>query len=159
MRNLSPAQHRALTFLIAFRWRLAIFKWMGRVRRRAEVRGLLSHILVVAIMAGSLSGALAQPGSGLPLAGFDVSKQGADAEGFIIRVHGFHCRRVLGWNPSLGVYNHHRHEGMCQDYERCWRVQQRCIFVLGKGWGGWKYERFRFDNWRYTSCMMRKGCY
>lgn len=123
------------------------------------MRRLLSHILVIAIMAGSLFGALAQPSAGLPLAGFAVSKHGAEADGAVIRVHGFHCRGVLGWNPSRGVYDHHRHEGICQDYERCWRAQQRCIFVLGKGWGGWKYERFRFDNWRYTSCMMRKGCY
>lgn len=120
---------------------------------------LLSYILVVAIMAGSLSGALAQPGSRLLVADLDAGRQEMNAEGVIIKVHGFHCRRVLGWNPSLGIYDHHRHEGICQDYERCWRAQQRCIFILGRGWGGWKLERFRYDNWRYTSCMMRKGCY
>jgi hypothetical protein len=39
------------------------------------------------------------------------------------------------------------------------REQQRCIFGLGRGWDVWKYERWGSDNWRYTNCMIRAGCY
>lgn len=39
------------------------------------------------------------------------------------------------------------------------KQQQRCIFTNGRGWDVWKYERWGFDNWRYTNCMIRAGCY
>ncbi len=92
-----------------------------------------------------------------PLAGIFLSdRQNATA---IEKTHGFHCRMELGWDPRAGVYHYHRHEGICRDYKGCWRKSQRCIFLLGRGFGGWEWDRWGFDNWRYYSCMMRAGCY
>ena len=75
------------------------------------------------------------------------------------KVHGFHCREELGWDPRGGVYRRHSHKGICEDYKRCLQVHHRCIFLNGRGIEGWKYERWGWDNWRYTSCMLDRGCY
>ena len=75
------------------------------------------------------------------------------------RVHGFHCRSELGWNPRTGLYERHSHLGICRNYKRCLEIHHRCILVLGRGWDSWKYERWGDDNWRYTECMLERGCY
>ena len=75
------------------------------------------------------------------------------------KVHGFHCREELGWEPRSGLFRRHSHKGICDDYKRCLQVHHRCIFVNGRGIEGWKYERWGHDNWRYTSCMLERGCY
>lgn len=75
------------------------------------------------------------------------------------RVHGFHCRPVMGWDPAAGVYHVHRHEGICRDYNRCMRVMYRCNLVMGRGWDAWTYERWGEDNWRFDRCMLDAGCY
>lgn len=77
----------------------------------------------------------------------------------ITKVHGFHCRPEYGWDARVGDYRRHTHPGICRDYQGCMKQQQRCIFVHGRGWDVWKYERWGFDNWRYTNCMIRAGCY
>lgn len=75
------------------------------------------------------------------------------------KIHGFHCREELGWEPRSGLFRRHSHKGICDDYKRCLQVHHRCIFVNGRGIEGWKYERWGNDNWRYTSCMLERGCY
>jgi hypothetical protein len=76
----------------------------------------------------------------------------------VTKVHGFHCRPEVGWDATLGYYRRHSHRGICRDYQGCMREQQRCIFMLGRGWDVWKYERWGSENWRYTNCMIRAGC-
>lgn len=78
---------------------------------------------------------------------------------YVEKVHGFHCRSELGWDPVSGAYRRHNHPGICRDYYGCLKEHQRCIFVLGRGFESWQYERWGSDNWRYTSCMIRNGCY
>lgn len=73
--------------------------------------------------------------------------------------HGFHCRPMFGWDPRLGIYHKHRHEGICQDFQRCMKVMYRCNALMGKGWEPWSYERWGFDNWRFDKCMLDAGCY
>jgi hypothetical protein len=73
--------------------------------------------------------------------------------------HGFHCRRMFGWDPRSGVYRWHQHKGICQDYQRCMKVMYRCDLLMGKGWEAWSYERWGFDNWRFDKCMLDAGCY
>jgi hypothetical protein len=77
----------------------------------------------------------------------------------IEKVHGFHCREELGWDPRSGLFRRHSHPGICRDYKRCLEVHHRCIFVNGRGFEGWRYERWGRDNWRYTNCMLERGCY
>jgi hypothetical protein len=104
-------------------------------------------------MAGALvSGAAAQPFPGTTTSRGEVGP-------IVERVHGFHCRKVLGWDPVAGVYRYHRHEGICRDYKGCLRQQKRCVFLLGRGFERWSYEAFGADNARFTACMIRSGCY
>jgi hypothetical protein len=108
---------------------------------------------LVFLMTIGLSGAgYAQPLGG----GSDVT---ASSSLIVEKVHGFHCREVLGWDPRGGVYRKHSHPGICKDYKRCLEVHHRCILVNGRGFEGWRYERWGYDNWRYTSCMLERGCY
>jgi hypothetical protein len=100
-------------------------------------------------------GALAGRGTAAPLAGVPVG----NVRPLVSKVHGFHCRSVLGWNPVTGLYEYHRHAGICGNYRRCMRVQERCIFLLGRGLQRYNYEMFGADNWRYSSCMIHNGCY
>lgn len=81
------------------------------------------------------------------------------SQSLVEKVHGFHCRKVLGWDPVGGVYRLHSHAGICQNYPRCLKEHRRCIFVLGGGFEEWSFERFGADNYRYTDCMLRAGCY
>lgn len=74
-------------------------------------------------------------------------------------VHGFHCRPYFGWDPVAGVYQQHSHPGICEDYQRCLKVSKRCIFIHGRGFDKWTYERWGWDNWRYSSCMIKHNCY
>lgn len=83
----------------------------------------------------------------------------SEQDGIVQRVHGFHCRPELGWDPRSGLFRRHSHAGICSNYKRCLEVHHRCIFVLGRGWDSWKYERWYDDNWRYTNCMLERGCY
>jgi hypothetical protein len=111
------------------------------------------------VVATSLFGPLAERGSAQPFAGTVATGHGADGTSLITKVHGFHCRSVLGWDPVAGIYHYHRHEGICRDYQRCLSKQKRCIFLLGRGWERWSYERFGSDNSRFSACMIRAGCY
>jgi hypothetical protein len=123
------------------------------------VRSLFSHLLISAIVTITLAGAVPQHGSAQPIPGFYLTGKGASAEALVENVHGFHCRPVLGWDPAAGVYHLHSHEGICKNFQRCWHEYERCNFILGRGWGYWEWERYGWDNWRFTSCMMRAGCY
>lgn len=111
------------------------------------------------MVAITLFGPLAERGSAQPFAGAAVAGYNGDHGSLINKIHGFHCRSVLGWDPVAGVYRYHRHAGICRDYQRCLAKQKRCIFLLGRGWERWSYERFGSDNWRFTACMVRAGCY
>jgi hypothetical protein len=108
-----------------------------------------------------LAGPLAEPVAAGPIAPMDGARAAAFAAAgsLVDKVHGFHCRRVLGWDPVAGVYRYHSHKGICRDYKRCLREQKRCIFVLGRGFQPWSYEAFGADNGRYFACMIRAGCY
>ena len=75
------------------------------------------------------------------------------------KIHGFHCREEYGWDPRSGRYSRHSHRGICEDYKRCLEVHHRCIFIHGRGFEGWRYERWGRDNWRYTNCMLERKCY
>jgi hypothetical protein len=114
-----------------------------------DVVGTLAVCLAISQMQGTPA---------MALSGLGASPPSANAA-MVTRIHGFHCRKELGWDARAGAYHYHRHEGICRDYKRCLNEQQRCVFLLGRGWDGWKYERFGWDNWRYTSCMIRNGCY
>jgi hypothetical protein len=94
--------------------------------------------------------------SAAPWAGAAAGKPGMQ---LLMRVHGFHCREELGWDPRSTSYRLHRHEGICRDYGRCLHQHKRCIFMWGRGWDSWNYESWGWDNWRYTACMLRHGCY
>jgi hypothetical protein len=82
----------------------------------------------------------------------------AGVERLVTPVHGFHCRPEYGWNSHAGVYNMHRHEGVCESFDRCIGVHRKCLRVFARGWDKWNYERWGFNNWKYTSCMIRYGC-
>lgn len=96
----------------------------------------------------AVSGPFSPPGSGP-----------GTAQSLVEKTHGFHCRKMLGWDPVAGVYRMHSHAGICQNYPRCLREHRRCIFILGGGFEEWSFERFGSDNYRYTDCMLRAGCY
>lgn len=91
--------------------------------------------------------------------GVDGLKRDPEINRLLNRIHGFHCRSELGWNPRTGIVDRHSHAGICRDYKRCLEIHHRCIFVHGRGWDSWKYERWGEDNWRYTECMLERGCY
>jgi hypothetical protein len=104
-------------------------------RYRAPMAGLFwNPIDIAAAMAVIVCGAASQYGVALPGASVDLSGQRGGAA-LVEKTHGFHCRPVLGWDPRAGVYHVHRHEGICKDYQGCWRQSQNCIFMLGRGWG------------------------
>lgn len=108
--------------------------------------------LVVGMTFGFIGAASAHPlGAGLRAASHSPLH--------VEKVHGFHCREQLGWDPRAGVYRLHSHPGICEDYTRCLEVHHRCILLNGRGFEGWRYERWGWDNWRYTSCMLDRGCY
>lgn len=100
---------------------------------------------------------LAQSVSAHPFGGLPGSERAGPSS--LTRVHGFHCRRELGWNPRTGLYEYHRHEGICANYKGCVREMYRCNLLMGRGWDMWTYERWGWDNWRFDSCMLRAGCY
>lgn len=82
-----------------------------------------------------------------------------DQNSSVQKAHGFHCRPMFGWDPRLGIYHRHRHEGICENFQRCMKVMYRCNLRMGKGWEPWSYERWGFDNWRFDKCMLDAGCY
>jgi hypothetical protein len=123
------------------------------------VRRPLAKLLITAVMTTFFSGTAAEHGIALPGADFHLSGQSSGASPLVEKAHGFHCRPVLGWDPRAGAYHLHSHPGICKDYQGCWRQSQNCIFLLGRGWGGWELDRWGWDNWRYYACMMRTGCY
>jgi len=107
-------------------------------------------VLAAAVFAGM---AQAEP---LPGSRSTASHQTGSA---IEKVHGFHCREEMGWDPRTGLYRRHSHMGICENYKRCLEVHHRCIFLNGRGFDSWRYERWGWDNYRYTSCMLERGCY
>lgn len=123
------------------------------------MRKIFGRLVVAALVLAGLSAPLAQRGAAQPLAGFVASELTAESSGLLNKVHGFHCRRELGWDPRTGVYRYHRHEGICQDYKRCMREMYKCNLFMGRGWDQWSFERWGWDNWRYSSCMLDAGCY
>jgi hypothetical protein len=106
-----------------------------------------------------LAGPLAERSLAVSVAGAQSIGSSAEGASIVSKVHGFHCRKLFGWDPVAGVYRYHRHEGICRDYQGCLRKQKRCLFLLGQGFQRWSYEAFGEDNWRYTRCMIRSGCY
>lgn len=118
----------------------------------ASCRSLFGAVL----LAVTLFASLAQDTSAQPLGAVGASDR---AGTMVTKVHGFHCRSELGWDARVGVYRYHRHDGICKGYQRCVAEHRRCSVILGRGWGSWQFERWGFDNWRYTDCMMRHGCY
>lgn len=121
---------------------------------RRVFAGVVATVVVAIGVAGALTGSVAAHPS--PTQAMARSDAGTP---MISKIHGFHCRSVLGWDPVAGVYRYHRHPGICHDYKRCLRVQKRCVFMLGRGFQRWSYEAFGYDNERYTRCMVRGGCY
>jgi hypothetical protein len=116
----------------------------------------LGRLVATCIVAIGILVPLADRGSTAP---FGLADRPHQATPLLEKVHGFHCRKVLGWDPVAGVYHVHRHEGICRNYQRCLNEHKRCLFILGKGWEPWTYERFGWDNYRYSGCMIRAGCY
>lgn len=113
------------------------------------------ELLIAIILTGLTAQAFAQPFvSMIPQPG-----GGGEKISGIEQIHGFHCRPMVGWDASVGHYRQHTHPGICANYQGCMKQQQRCSLILGRGWDVWKYERWGFDNWRYTNCMIEAGCY
>lgn len=121
------------------------------------MRRVLGRLVAACLVAIVVAGPLAAHGMAHPAAFASAEHAGADT--MIHKVHGFHCRPVLGWDPVAGVYRVHRHPGICRDYRGCLREQKRCIFLLGRRFEPWSYEAFGSDNARFTACMIRSGCY
>jgi hypothetical protein len=121
------------------------------------LRRVLARVIAACALAVAVSGPLAQRGSAEPFAG--ARDAGAAPAPIVQTVHGFHCRKMLGWDPVAGAYRYHSHPGICKNYNRCLRVQERCMFRLGAGIQKWTYELLGQDNWRYTDCMIANGCY
>lgn len=121
------------------------------------MRTVLSFALALCLCAAIYLASGAGPAVSGP---FSITGSAPDAAQTLIeKAHGFHCRKMLGWDPVGGVYRMHSHAGICQNYPRCLREHRRCILVLGGGFEEWSYERFGADNYRYTGCMLRAGCY
>jgi hypothetical protein len=127
--------------------------------RRPKLRKVFGRLAFASLVCAGLVVLLAQHGAAQPLAGSAAGGQNAAGFGLVTKVHGFHCRKELGWDPRAGVYRYHRHEGICKDYKRCMREMYRCNLLMGRGWDAWSYERWGWDNWRFSSCMLDAGCY
>lgn len=132
--------------------------------RRAGLWGIALRKVVVwlvfgAVLGFGLAGPFAHESAAEPM-GRAATALGQEVDQTVVaKVHGFHCRRVLGWDPVAGRYRMHSHKGICRNYRRCLRAQKRCIFLLGGGRKEWSYELFGFGAHRFTSCMVRAGCY
>jgi hypothetical protein len=124
---------------------------------------VFARLVAACAVALTLAATLAEPGAAMPLSGAQAgplaTMQSAGEASIVHKAHGFHCRRVLGWDPVAGVYRYHRHEGICRNYRGCLREHKRCIFLLGRGFQHWSIEIFASDNDRYFACMIRSGCY
>jgi hypothetical protein len=123
------------------------------------LRRVFARLAAVCAVALTLAAAFAEPSAALAPAGAHAATQSAGGASIVHKAHGFHCRRVPGWDPVAGVYRYHRHEGICRNYRGCLREHKRCIFILGRGFQRWSYESFGSDNARYFGCMIRSGCY
>jgi hypothetical protein len=123
------------------------------------LRTVVARFIAGAVLSVCLLCPLAQSTSAEPFGGAATALGEAGNHTLVDKVHGFHCRRVLGWDSVAGRYHVHSHEGICRDYKGCMRAQKRCIFILGGGRQDWSYELFGFDTPRYTNCMIRAGCY
>lgn len=134
--------------LVALNWRR---------RREVGLRKRSRSLSVVAVLCAAACSLSSSGGQAGPL-GLGMS-DGSSGTSLVQKAHGFHCRPMYGWDPRLGIYHVHRHEGICRDYQRCLRVMYRCDLVMGRGWEPWSYERWGFDNWRYDKCMLDAGCY
>lgn len=120
---------------------------------------IFGRLIVFGLVIASLPGPLAETGAAQPLGMLVASEPASDQSGLVTKVHGFHCRKELGWDPRTGTYRYHRHEGICRDYKRCMREMYKCNLLMGRGWDQWSYERWTWDNWRYSQCMLDAGCY
>lgn len=123
------------------------------------MRALIGRLSIACLALVAFAALLAGHGAAQPLAGSAASAKYAAGSGLVTEVHGFHCRRELGWDPRAGVYHKHSHEGICRDYKRCMREMYRCNLLMGRGWDEWSFERWGNDNWRYSRCMLNAGCY
>jgi hypothetical protein len=122
--------------------------------RRESIR-----LAIAAVLIAILNLPLASGGSADPLAGFAAAKSQFAIAPILEKTHGFHCRPMFGWDPRLGIYHVHKHEGICRNYQRCMKVMYRCDLRNGRGWRPWDYERWGDDNWRFDKCMLDAGCY
>jgi hypothetical protein len=123
------------------------------------LRTFVARLMAGAVLSICLLGPLTLATSAEPFGGARTANGGTTAQTLVDKVHGFHCRRVLGWDSVAGRYHVHSHEGICRNYKRCMRAQKRCVFMLGGGRKDWSYELFGYDTPRYTKCMIRAGCY
>ena len=123
------------------------------------MRKVLGRLIAACLVVLSVAGPLAERGAAASLSDLQTAMRPATGAPLVTKVHGFHCRKVLGWDPVAGVYHLHSHPGICANYKRCLRAQKRCVFIRGGGFEEWSYELFGSDNDRYTACMIRAGCY
>jgi hypothetical protein len=138
---------------------LAIFNCAQRARGREDrLQRRSAGLSIVALLGVVLVCLPSSYGLAGPL-GLGKSEIGPPKTSLAQKAHGFHCRPMYGWDPRLGIYHVHRHEGICRDYQRCLRVMYRCDAIMGRGWEPWSYERWGFDNGRYDKCMLEAGCY
>jgi hypothetical protein len=119
---------------------------------------VLARIFMVGVLALAIAGA-SHASIAASLAGLETANVSSPSASLVTKVHGFHCRKMLGWDPVAGVFRVHSHPGICANYKRCIRAQKRCVFVLGRGFEPWSYEAFGSDNDRYYACMIKAGCY
>jgi hypothetical protein len=124
-----------------------------------ELGGKGGHFAIAILLTAILSVSFASAGWAGAFTGLSDSKNSATDPPLVEKTHGFHCRPMFGWDPRLGIYHVHRHEGICRDHQRCMRVMYRCNLVMGRGWDTWSYERWGDDNWRFDRCMLDAGCY
>src|SRR5262245_16706402 len=129
--------------------------------RKFRVGGLVRTVLSFALALCLCAAVYLAAGAGAAVSEpFSLGKPApAVAQTLVESAPGLHGRKMLGWDPVGGVYRMHSHAGICQNYPRCLREHRRCIFVLGGGFEEWSFERFGADNYRYTDCMLRAGCY
>jgi hypothetical protein len=119
-----------------------------------SVQAAIAVLLVAVLWLPLASTGIAAPGGGLT-----TLKNSLSGDPIVEKTHGFHCRPMFGWDPRLGIYHWHKHEGICRNYQRCMKVMYRCDLRGGRGWRPWDYERWGNDNWRFDKCMLDAGCY
>ena len=126
------------------------------------MRILVARLIAVCVVTLAAAGLMPERGDAASFSALESavrSTAALDQTPLVHKVHGFHCRKMLGWDAVAGVYHLHSHPGICANYKRCIRAQKRCVFLRGGGFQDWSYELFGSENDRFTRCMIRAGCY